>query len=116
MCSIPGQQPYGESKQHPSPLGPCAGVFLSGQQPNGSRSHGAQSADVHAGLAVACSSPIRVSTPLGAAAAVFLSSFFFGFAVVVGLGVVVVVVIIGHPEFFKQKEMKEKMNFVWMLF
>lgn len=86
--------------QHPSPFGPCAGVFLSLQQPNGSFSHGAQSAEVHAGLAVVVSSPSRESSPFGADAA--LSSFFFGFAVV-GLGVVVVVVIIGHPDFIVGK-------------
>lgn len=91
---LPGQQPYGESRQHPSPFGPCAGVFLSLQQPNGSFSHGAQSAEVHAGFAVVVSSPTRVSSDLGVG---FLSSVFFGL-VVVGLGVVVVVVIIGQPE------------------
>lgn len=83
---------------------PCAGVFLSGQQPNGSLSHGAQSAEVHSGLAVVVSSPTRDSTPLGVA---FLSSLFFGFAVVVGLGVVVVVVTIGHPEFVELNEEKK---------
>lgn len=50
---------------------------------------------MHAGLAVVVSSPSRESTRGGS----FVSPF-FGFAVVVGLGVVVVVVMIGHPEFF----------------
>lgn len=74
-------------------------MVLSGQQPNGSFSHGAQSADVQAAFAVVVSSPTRESS-LGLS---FLSSFFFGLGVVVGFGVVVVVVMIGHPKIFKRK-------------
>lgn len=83
---LSGQQPYGELKQQPSPFWPCAGVFLSLQHPNGSLSHGEQSAPAHLpGLAV-----VVVVFP----AAAFC--FFVGFGVVV----VVVVVIIGQPSLF----------------
>lgn len=93
-----GQQPYSVLKQQPSPVGPWAGVTLSGQHPNGSLWHGAQTASPHlAGLAVVVVGAAAVALAadaFGAAAAAF------GFVVGFGVVVVVVVVMIGQPSAF----------------